>query len=160
MSNTDTLSFEITLAGEYWDKAPKAKILIDDNELFSGEITATLDEPMTVNISADVEDTGTHKLSVVLFDKDMSQTIIENDEIVKDQLLHIKSVVIDDINIGGLIYNCKYKPAYNSDWLEEQRQLGNEVPEIIEGHASIGHNGEWYFEFDTPYYMWLLENLY
>ena len=75
-------------------------------------------------------------------------------------MLHIKSIEIDEINIGGLVYNGVYTPRYPEPWATMQRESGTELPESFKNVTQIGHNGEWKLTFSSPFYMWLLENLY
>ena len=86
-------------------------------------------------------------------------TIIKGD-ILKDQLLHIKSINIDEIDIGSLVFDGVYTPIYPEPWATQQRQQGMELPETFKNTTQMGHNGTWTFKFTSPFYMWLLENLY
>ena len=84
----------------------------------------------------------------------------ENSDLLKDQLLHIKSIDIDEIDISGLVYEGIYTPEYPEPWATQQREAGKELPESFKNVTAMGHNGEWSFKFESPFYMWLLENLY
>ena len=93
--------------------------------------------------------------------KTNNQTIInEKGDILKDQLLHIKHITIDEIDIGALVYEGVYTPEYPEPWATQQRQSGNELKESFKNVTQMGFNGEWKFKFTSPFYMWLLENLY
>ena len=92
--------------------------------------------------------------------KDRGQTVIEDGKITKDQLLHIKSIEIDEIDIGALVYEGVYTPAYPEPWASQQRSAGNILPESFKNVTTMGHNGRWELGFASPFYMWLLENLY
>jgi hypothetical protein len=86
--------------------------------------------------------------------------INDKGDILKDQLLNIKGIEIDEIDIGALIYDGVYTPEYPEPWASQQREAGVELQESFKNVSQIGHNGEWRFEFASPFYMWLLENLY
>ena len=60
----------------------------------------------------------------------------------------------------SLIYEGVYRPEYPKIWLSEQEKLGYKLPEFIKNSTDLGHNGTWTYSFGTPFYMWLLENLY
>ena len=60
--------------------------------------------------------------------KDIRQTVVEDGKITKDQLLHIKSIEIDEIDIGALIYNGLYTPQYPEPWASEQAKAGIDLP--------------------------------
>ena len=78
----------------------------------------------------------------------------------KDQLLHIKDIEIDEIDIGSLIFEGIYKPSYPEPWATEARAKGVDLPETFKNSPTMGHNGTWTLTFSSPFYMWLLENLY
>jgi hypothetical protein len=84
----------------------------------------------------------------------------EKGDILKDQMLHIKSIEIDEIDIGALVYEGVYTPEYPEPWATQQREAGNELQSSFKNVTKMGHNGEWKFTFNSPFYMWLLENLY
>jgi hypothetical protein len=75
-------------------------------------------------------------------------------------LLHIKSIEIDEIDIGALVYEGVYTPKYPEPWATQQKQVGNILPQSFKNVTKIGHNGRWELSFESPFYMWLLENLY
>ena len=84
----------------------------------------------------------------------------EDGKIIKDQLLNIKSIEIDEIDIGALVYEGVYRPEYPEPCASQQRKAGKELPETLKNVTQMGHNGTWTFTFTSPFYMWLLENLY
>ena len=86
--------------------------------------------------------------------------MVEDGKITKDQLLHIKSIEIDEIDIGALVYEGVYTPKYPEPWATQQKQAGNTLPQSFKNVTNIGHNGRWELGFTSPFYMWLLENLY
>ena len=89
------------------------------------------------------------------------ETIVnDKGDIIKDQLLGIKGIEIDEIDIGSLIYSGVYKPEYPEPWATQQRELGTELEESLSNVTRMGHNGTWTLKFASPFYMWLLENLY
>ena len=93
--------------------------------------------------------------------KDKNQTIVnDKGHLLKDQMLHIKSMEIDEIDIGALVYEGIYTPHYPEPWATQQRKDGVELRESFKNVTQMGHNGEWKFTFSSPFYMWLLENLY
>jgi len=75
-------------------------------------------------------------------------------------MLYIKSIMIDEIDIGGLVFEGVYRPEYPEPWASQQKAEGNDLPTEIKNVTQMGHNGTWSFTFSSPFYMWLLENLY
>ena len=144
-----------------WDKPPHAEILIDDQSFFKQDITSTEDEPTLIEFETDLEEGKDYQLIIKRSGKTNNQTIInEKGDILKDQLLHIKHITIDEIDIGALVYEGVYTPEYPEPWATQQRQSGNELKESFKNVTQMGFNGEWKFKFTSPFYMWLLENLY
>ena len=135
--------------------------MIDDQSFFKQDITSTEDEPTLIEFETDLEEGKDYQLIIKRSGKTNNQTIInEKGDILKDQLLHIKHITIDEIDIGALVYEGVYTPEYPEPWATQQRQSGNELKESFKNVTQMGFNGEWKFKFTSPFYMWLLENLY
>jgi hypothetical protein len=158
--STEKLKFRLELWATYWDRAPRAKILINDHNHYNKEIKGTEKEPTVIEFEQELKEGENYSLIINRSGKDIRQTVIENGQIVKDQLLHIKSIEIDEIDIGALVYNGLYTPKYPEPWASEQAAAGNKLPESFKNVTAIGHNGRWELGFTSPFYMWLLENLY
>jgi hypothetical protein len=97
------------------------------------------------------DDDGEHKLQIVLTGKTTDHTRVDADgNIIKDATLTISNIVIDDININQLFLDkCVYTHDFNGT-----------QPEIVDTfHGIAGCNGTISFEFSTPIYLWLLENM-
>lgn len=141
MIKTEPINISVILSSKFWQKAPKAKVYVDNELICDKEIT----EKTKVNWSGNIAE-GEHVLTVELYDKDKYQTVIEDDKIVKDQLLNIDSVVFDDIDIGYLKHSLsEYHP--------------NNDTTVIKQCVNLGVNGKWELKFTTPIYIWLLENM-
>jgi len=157
---TEKLKFKLELYATMWDKPPVAEILINDKSYFKGDITSTKDKPTLIEFEHEFEEGKSYSLIIDRLGKGKNQTIVENEKIIKDQLLHIKSIEIDEIDIGALVYEGVYKPNYPEPWAIQQAEAGNKLPETLKNVTKMGHNGTWTFTFSSPFYMWLLENLY
>ena len=158
--DTEKLKFKLELYATMWDKPPIADIKINEKSYFKEEITSTKDKPTIIEFEYELEEGKSYNLIINRSGKNVTQTKIEDGKIVKDQLLHIKSIEIDEIDIGGLIYEGVYKPEYPEPWATQQTEAGNKPPETLKNVTLMGHNGTWTFTFESPFYMWLLENLY
>jgi hypothetical protein len=145
---TETLHFKIGLAGTYWNKHPQYSILINDKTYNAGTITEPSGETFYVEFDAEVEE-GPCTLKIRLENKDWTDTIQNEDKtaIVKDMLLNIRSVEIDDINLGNLIYT---KTQFVGDDTERP---------VLDKCQDLGWNGAWILAFESPFYIWLLENI-
>ena len=143
----ETLKFKIGLSGTFWDKKPEYAVLLNDQAISSGAIQDTAIE--YVEFTADVEESTNNKLIVRLLNKTPADTIENEDKsaIVKDLLLNIESIEIDDINLGPLLWSA-------SKFIPDNTQF----PEMKEC-VNLGWNGSYVIEFDSPFYLWLLENM-
>ena len=146
---TEKLKFKLGLYATMWDKPPHVEILINDQSVLIKDITGTEDKPDLIEFEYELEEEKSYNLIIKRSGKTKNQTIInEKGDILKDQLLHIKSIEIDEIDIGTLIYEGVYTPQYPEPWA------------TFKNVTQMGHDGEWKFKFGSPFYMWLLENLY
>jgi len=158
---TEKLKFKLELYATMWDKAPHAEVLIGDNSYFSADITGTEDNPNLIEFEHEFEEGKSYELIVKRSGKVRNQTVINDQgDIPKDQLLHIKNIEIGEIDIGALVYEGVYTPEYPEPWATQQREAGNDLRESFKNVTQMGHNGTWRFKFESPFYMWLLENLY
>ncbi len=158
---TEKLKFKLELYATMWDKPPHAEILINDQIHFDGDIAGTESNPDLIEFDQELEEGKDYSLIINRSGKRRKQTVInDKGDILKDQLLHIKSIEIDEIDIGALMYEGVYTPQYPEPWASQQREKGNELRESFKSVTKMGHNGEWRFSFESPFYMWLLENLY
>ena len=158
---TEKLKFKIELYSTMWNKPPVAEILVGDKSYYKKDITGTAKEPTVIEFEHDFEEEKSYNLIIKMSDKSPSQTVVnEKGDILKDQMLHIKSIEIDEIDIGALVYEGVFTPIYPEPWASQQRESGNELPETFKNVTQMGHNGSWSFTFGSPFYLWLLENLY
>ena len=157
---TEKLKFKLELYATMWNKPPVADINIDNKSYFKKEITGTKDKPTIIEFEHELEESKSYNLIINRSGKNKRETVVEDGKIVKDQLLHIKSIEIDEIDIGSLVYEGIYKPEYPEPWATQQAEAGNKLPETLKNVTEMGHNGTWTFTFESPFYMWLLENLY
>jgi len=158
---TEKLKFKLELYATMWDKPPAAEILINNKSLYKASITGTEDNPDLIEFECEVEEDKYHELVIERSGKSNNQTIInEKGDILKDQLLHIKSIEIDEIDIGALVYEGVYTPSYPELWATQQRESSKDLKDSFKNVTEMGFNGTWSFKFSSPFYIWLLENLY
>ena len=158
---TEKLKFKLELYATMWHKPPQAEILIDNHSHFKGDITGDESKPNVIEFEQEVEEGKEYNLIIKRSGKGKYETVInDKGDILKDQLLNIKSIEIDEIDIGGLVYEGVYTPQYPEPWATQQKDAGFELKESFKNVTRMGHNGTWTFSFGSPFYMWLLENLY
>lgn len=145
MDKSESIDILITLSSSFWKDPPRAKVYLNKDLIFDDKISQKTDVKWVGNLSE-----GKHKLTIELLDKDKYQTIIEDNKIVKDQLLNIDAILFDEIDIGNLRYTLSnYYP--NKEY--------KDTPLLVKSCINLGWNGRWELEFTTPIYIWLLENI-
>jgi len=158
---TEKLKFKLELYATTWDRPPHAEIMIGDKSHFKGDITGTEEKPDVIEFEHEFTEGEGSELIINRSGKDENQTVVnDKGDLLKDQLLHIKVIEIDEIDIGALVYEGIYTPQYPEPWASQQRAAGTELPESFKNVTCMGHDGKWAFKFESPFYMWLLENLY
>ena len=148
MTDQETLHFKIELAGTYWAKQPQYTILINDDVIKTDIITAESGTSVFVEFDHTVDE-GSVGLKIRLENKDDSD-VVENEDktaIVKDMLLHIRSIEIDEIDLGNMI------------WSKSQYVGDDESRPVLDNCVDLGWNGTWTLAFASPFYIWLLENI-
>ena len=158
---TEKLKFKLELYATMWDKPPHAEILVGDKSYYNDDITGTEDKPNVIEFEAEFNEDTKVDLIINRSGKGVNQTVVnDKGDLLKDQLLHIKRIEIDEIDLGSLVFTGLYTPKYPEPWATQQAESGKELREAFTNVTRMGHNGEWKFTFTTPFYMWLLENLY
>jgi hypothetical protein len=147
--NEENLSFKISLTGTFWDHRPQFSVWLDDHVVTQSEIAGSAEQIVTFTRS--VAD-GEHTLKIRLENKTTADTIIENGEVIKDMLLNIDDITIDDISIGNLLWSAKYILD------KKQTYKGQEI-DYLDGCVNLGWNGTYVLKFSSPFYVWLLEKL-
>jgi len=158
MSDTELVDFKIILDSKWHNDPPKFEILLNDEVTAYGVVAEKeVDNAEKVILfSRDLEE-GEHTIKIRLLDKQPKHTPIDNQgNILADQILNIKQVEIDEIELDYLFYILgKYhKQTSIKDGLPEY----DETP-LSGNYKNLGWNGEWRMTFTVPTYIWFLENL-
>lgn len=145
MHRTENISFEIFLGNQFYDKPGTVTVFIDEQEKFN----ATLTTPGLVEIKFDHKLVlqRKHKLKIVRTGKTPDQTIVDdNGNLIKDQIIWLEKLIIDKIDVQGLIYkNSYFYPNFKPQ-------------EAIQSGTHWGVDGSWELEFTSPFYMYLIRN--
>ncbi len=143
---TEQVAIDIELSSTNWnERYPGARVYINHTLIFENLIA----EPTKVSWQGTTQDRN--KITVEMYNKKPGDTVTnKNGAIVKDVTLNINSITLDDIELDNLLWtNSIYYP--NTD------ETG--APESMKECVNLGWNGRWELEFDSPVYLWLLENL-
>jgi hypothetical protein len=154
MADLERVHVKLGLSGTYWDKRPSFRISFNNTVLLESAISQ--DSNQVEYFEFDVEYTTDEAvLSVELLNKTIYDTVQSEDKstILKDMLLNIVSVEIDEIDLSSIPYE---KGRYVTQQLVEFN--GAETNEIA-NCVNLGWNGTWSLTWANPFYLWLLENL-
>lgn len=158
MSDRESLHFKIGLSGTLENKGPEVKISVNNKEFVHSTLPGK--DLTYFEFDAEVEE-GDCNLCIEFLNKDAYDTVKgDNEEIVSDLLLNIESIEIDEIELGTIKWtHNNYRPIYPKDYAQFQAKNGNDLPESIKDCVNLGWNGRWILPFQSPFYVWLLENI-
>ena len=140
---TEKLKFKLELYATMWDKAPHAEILVDGKSYYNSEITSTQDNPTLIEFEAELEEDKKVDLIINRSNKGVNQTVVnDKGDLLKDQLLHIKRIEIDEIDLGALVFTGLYTPKYPEPWATQMAESGRELKESFTNVSQMGHDGE------------------
>ena len=142
----ETLTIKIGLTGTFWDKRPEYSVVFNGKLIERSQVGT---EQKLIEFPVEVEENSTCKLEIRLENKEDSDTIENNDKtiIIKDLLLNIESIEIDDISLEQLIWDA-------SNFIPD-----DPARPVIPKCVNLGWNGAYTLEFTSPFYLWLLENI-
>lgn len=122
-------------------------VKFDDNTVWSQPLSQ---DP--VQIQHEFEDlNAAHTLQLTLSGKQPQHTELDaQGNIVSDRVVEISQVQLDDIELGLVFWNhSSYQHNFNGTSADTQEKF----------YGVMGCNGTVTFEFASPIYQWLLENL-
>ena len=156
---SELVEFKVTLDSIWHNEPPKYQVLLDGELIESGEVIEKSEsgDEKIITFSKDLIE-GDHTIQIRLVGKQNYHTPIdENGNIIADQLLNIKQIEIDEIELDYLYYNLgKYHKQINP--IDAVSPLYEAEP-LADSYKNLGWNGEWRLQFTVPTYMWFLENL-
>ena len=145
----EKLSFVVSLSGTFWNRRPQFSIWLDDHVVTQSEIPDAASHPIKFERMVDE---GAHTLKIRLENKTDTDTVVENGTVVKDLLLNIDDITIDDISLGNLLWSAEYI-------LDKPQEYKGETIDHLDGCVNLGWNGTYILKFTSPFYIWLLEKL-
>lgn len=158
---TEKLKFKIGLSGSHPDKQPEFRIRLNENEYVHTSLTKGPNEVEYFEFESELIE-GDQTLHIELLNKRIGDTIFdETNNIIGDLLLSIESIEIDEIDIGSLKWTLsEYRPIYPKPHLITViKETGSPPNEVVKNCVNLGWNGTWTLPFQSPFYIWLLENL-
>lgn len=123
-------------------------VRLDHNIIFDQPISQ---DTITVNHKFDDTIEQAHLLEFELSGKQPHHTVLDtNNNIIKDLLLTINNIHFDDISLDETVFKLgQYMHTFND----------TKEPVCQNFYGSMGCNGVLSFEFASPVYIWLLENM-
>lgn len=142
---TETVEIKINLSSNYWeDRYPGARVYVNEELIFDSLIK----QPEEINWNGDLNE-GDHTITIEMYNKNDGDTVLDDEgNFLKDVILNIDNISIDDIDLEQLLHN-------NSVYYPKSEF----APEVLEQCVNLGWNGRWELKFDVPTYLWFLENL-
>lgn len=152
------MNLKINIKPEYHLNPPKIDILFNHQKLKTCIFDRT-DElhNFAFEINHNVFENNT--LELHRYGKLPDDTIIKDGIITNDQIVHIKDIIIDDIEITELLHKGLFYPNYPEEWKKQQEEQGINLPEYHDYATSLFHNGTWKLKFDIPIHVWIFENI-
>ena len=149
LRNSETLKFRIGVSGSYWDKKPAYSVSVDGVEQACAVIAADTGVVEYAEFTLAVMEDSPHLLEIKLLNKTDDDVVQSQDqtEIVKDMLLNIESISIDDIELGQL------------KWDESEFVAEDPARPTLKNCVNLGWNGSYRLKFSSPFYLWLLEKM-
>jgi hypothetical protein len=147
--NEEKLSFVVALSGTFWERRPQFSIWLDDHQVVASEIVSLAQQEIKFERTIDE---GAHTLKIRLENKTNNDTVLENGEVVKDMLLNIDDITIDDISLGNLLWSAEYI-------LDHPQEYRGQTITKLDNCVNLGWNGTYILKFTSPFYIWLLEQL-
>ena len=140
--------FVIGLSGTYWDKIPRYSIWIDDKLIIKEYIQKDSDDVEYITFEESFLPDKEYTLKIRLENKHNTDTVLDDsNNILKDMLLNIESIMIDDIELEML------------KWSQSIFLPDDSVRPILKECVNLGWNGSYILKFTVPFYLWLLENM-
>lgn len=151
--SVEQLTFKIGLSGTFHDKRPEYSVCINDTEFKHGIVETDSDEIFYVEFIADFQENTTNKLKVKLLNKTSSDTILNDGQIIQDMLLNIKSIEIEEIDLGSLMW------SHSCFTTDKPQKFNGKIVTELKNCVNLGWNGAYELEFTSPVYIWLLDNI-
>ena len=149
-TNQENILFEIELSSIFWDQPPRAKILVNNECKFDGDVDQST---QIIKFYHELEFGKPQQLIIDRYNKTQSQCQGE-----KDQIMRISKIFIDGIDINNFILSrATFCPVYPEPWVSQQVAQGIQLETTLLGETYLGHNGQWCFAFTSPFWQFLIK---
>lgn len=151
---SENIFFDIILDATYWNQPPELEVVVDNESV--GKYT--IDQPeFHIRFRRVMSFDQPHILELRRTGKNQDQTRMLADGTFETQMLHIKTIKLDNIDLRNLVWHSsEFEPEYPEPWASEQQAQGVELEKQVLGEMYLGHNGVWRFAFTSPIYKFLV----
>ena len=101
------------------------------------------------------EKTSTIACDLPFLPEDQLYIKFTNKDDLDDNVIVIKKIYIDDIDLQHFILKGTFEPIYNMDWFNKQSV---KPPKTYSPCTELRHNGVWRLEIKKPIWKMMLEN--
>ena len=144
------MRFTLTFEFYYGNSWPEIQIITTATNLYVESIVNS-EYIKTIRYSFDSD------IPIVIknVNKKEIDTVVENNVIVRDQIVKLKSILVDDILIDLKLVqpHITFVPQYSAGYLSycTQQKI---VPEQVLNELALYFNGVWEFNFIQPFWLW------
>ena len=101
----------------------------------------------------------TQKINTIKLDLPMGQIDSLDIEFINkddhdDNVIMVKKIFIDDIDLQHFIYKGEFRPMYNQDWFDKQQP---KPPLVYKPCTELRHNGVWSIKIIQPIWKMMME---
>ena len=121
----------------YEEHIPVVDIIVANTVLYSG----TLNETTTFNFDQELT-SQKHEITVRFLNKDDTDTVMDNDVLLKDKALEVTQLTVNDIDCTTALSDSFYVTT---------------TGDLYAGLNYISWNGNWTLMFDVPVFTWIHE---
>lgn len=101
-----------------------------------------------------LDETNVVALDFEIQKQDQIQIEFINKDEQDDNVVMIKKLLLDDIDIQHYIYHGSFEPIYNMDWYNKQVV---KPPKVYRPCTELRHNGVWKIQVRTPVWKMIME---
>ena len=128
---------------------PHVQVLINDKVQFD----KIMEHSDIIDFNADLEEDQQYKLTVVYDNKSAKQDIVLQDGLpIKDKRIEINSISFEDIDLDFFTLSSQDSLSYTTTDPQGENTTGFDA-------TKLSWNGSTILLFESPIYIWILENL-
>jgi len=155
----ETVNFKINLTGTGWDdEYPYCVVYVDDIRFAHGAVKPNTCFEFDVELDEDTQ----HSISVHYINRDSQRDVKRDSDgnITQSKGINIDSILIDDIELEqhNIVFSLGTTSYTDPDYVKLNRQDPNKYPLVFNRNTFLGAEGKYTLIFESPVYMWLLEN--